>query len=229
MSNRYVLKFSKGGYARYNSHLDLMRFFKRIFRRSGIKLKYSQGFNPHPKMSFAQPLSLGYGSTCDYLEFETENYYDPDEIFQRLESNMPDGIELQWCRINNMEAKVSLAALCESAEYEVIIPTVIDKDKLNYLASAYMDQDKILAMKRRKKDKKMVEVDIKNMIRSFNAYVGEDSESIILVMDLDAGSTSNCSPELVISSFCKFAHISVLRYEIDVVRTNIGISNNLQI
>ena len=57
--SRYVIKFSKEGNIRYISHLDLLRLFKRSFKRVGIKLQYSQGFNPHPKMSFAQPLSLG--------------------------------------------------------------------------------------------------------------------------------------------------------------------------
>ncbi|MFR0902151.1 MAG: TIGR03936 family radical SAM-associated protein [Anaerovoracaceae bacterium] len=67
MANRYVLKFTKNGYAKYTSHLDMLRFFKRAFRKSGISLRYSQGFNPHPKMSFAQPLSLGYSSSFELL------------------------------------------------------------------------------------------------------------------------------------------------------------------
>ena len=58
MANKYVLKFSKDGYAKYTSHLDLLRFFKRAFRKSGIALSYSQGFNPHPKTVFSVPLSV---------------------------------------------------------------------------------------------------------------------------------------------------------------------------
>lgn len=68
MSERYVIKFSKGGYAKYTSHLDLLRFFKRAFRKTGVDLKYSQGFNPHPKLSFAQPLSLGYLGDNELVE-----------------------------------------------------------------------------------------------------------------------------------------------------------------
>ena len=69
--SRYVVKFYKEGVLRYISHLDLLRLFKRSFKRVDIKLQYSQGFNPHPKMSFAQPLSLGYDSRGEYLEIET--------------------------------------------------------------------------------------------------------------------------------------------------------------
>ena len=71
MSTRYVLKFTKSGYVKYISHLDLLRLFKRAFKKTGLTLKYSQGFNPHPKMGFAQPLSLGYSSICELIEYET--------------------------------------------------------------------------------------------------------------------------------------------------------------
>ena len=55
--SRYVLKFRKFGYVKYISHLDLLRVFKRTFKKTDLQLRYSQGFNPHPRMGFAQPLS----------------------------------------------------------------------------------------------------------------------------------------------------------------------------
>ena len=74
--SKYAIVFSKTGYIRYTSHLDLLRLFKRAFRRAGIPVAYSHGFNPHPKMSFAQPLSLGYAAEEELLEFETEDPFD---------------------------------------------------------------------------------------------------------------------------------------------------------
>ena len=53
---KYVLTFSKTGIICYTSHLDIMRMFNRVIKRAGIRLSYSQGFNPHPKMGFAQPI-----------------------------------------------------------------------------------------------------------------------------------------------------------------------------
>ena len=67
--NRYVITFSKMGTICYISHLDLMRMFRRTFKKAGIRLAYSQGFNPHPKMGFAQPLSLGYWGLREMMEF----------------------------------------------------------------------------------------------------------------------------------------------------------------
>ena len=68
---KYIIDFSKTGTICYTSHLDIMKVFKRSFKRAGISIAYSQGFNPHPKMGFAQPLSLGYWGLEEYVEFET--------------------------------------------------------------------------------------------------------------------------------------------------------------
>lgn len=226
MVSRYVLKFNKNGYAKYTSHLDLMRFFKRSFRKNGITLRYSQGFNPHPKMSFAQPLSLGYSSSCEYLEFETELEHEPSEMLKLLGQTMPEGLDLVWCKELKANVK-SLAAAADSADYKVWIPTVVSDDKLAELAAGYMAQDEIITLKRQKKDKKMVLVNIKNMIRGFEAKNYDNQ--IILNLHLDCGSISNCSPELVITSFCEFADIDIPRYKMEVERKSIKFVNNLQL
>ena len=63
------LLFSKTGRAKYISHLDLMRTFQRAFARAHIQIKHTEGFNPHPFVSIALPLSVGYSSQCEILEF----------------------------------------------------------------------------------------------------------------------------------------------------------------
>ena len=63
------LLFSKTGRAKYISHLDLMRTFQRAFTRAGIEIKHTQGFHKHPFVSIALPLSVGYSSQCEILEF----------------------------------------------------------------------------------------------------------------------------------------------------------------
>ena len=58
------LLFSKTGRAKYISHLDLMRTFQRAFARAKIAIKHTEGFHPHPFVSIALPLSVGYSSQC---------------------------------------------------------------------------------------------------------------------------------------------------------------------
>ena len=89
MRNQYVIEIKKDGYMKYISHLDMIKLFKTSFKKAGIKLAYSQGFNPHPKMGFAQPLSLGYSSSCELLEFETKDDINPNEILLLLQNSVP--------------------------------------------------------------------------------------------------------------------------------------------
>ena len=64
------LTFVKEGRAVYLSHLDLLRTFQRVFLRQGLVLRHSQGYHPHPIISFALPLPVGQASDCEVLDFE---------------------------------------------------------------------------------------------------------------------------------------------------------------
>ena len=120
----------------------------------------------------------------------------------------------------------SLASVAESAQYKITLPLSIEQAQLDDLSKGYMQQDKILVMKRQKKDKKLVVIDIKDKIRSFEARAyGDDT---LLLMTLDCGSVSNCSPELVITSFIEFADIDLPRYKINVEREKINFVKILQ-
>ena len=83
--------FEKAGNARYISHLDLMRVFQRAFKRAGLPLTHTQGFNPRPSVSIALPLSLGVESQCELLDFELERPYACAEIREKLNAALIDG------------------------------------------------------------------------------------------------------------------------------------------
>ena len=225
MTNRYVIKFTKNGYVKYTSHLDLLRVFKRAFKKNGLGLRYSQGFNPHPKMGFAQPLSLGYSSKSELIEFELNSPADEKVILNKMQELMPEGIHLLDCFTLAADIK-SLAACADAALYKIWIPTDLDEAELKSLFSKYLEQNEIHAMKRQKKTKQLQPVNIKHMIREGEILkLGEFAMIRIL---LDCGSQSNCSPELVISSFCEFAGIDTPRYDIEVEREELFFTNNLQ-
>ncbi len=87
------LKFTKTGRAVYISHLDLMRTLQRVFFRAGLPLRYSEGFNPHARISIILPLSVGTSSRCEYLDFWLTEDVPLDMIPARLNAAMPEGIE----------------------------------------------------------------------------------------------------------------------------------------
>lgn len=215
--SKYVLKFAKEGYIKYTSHLDMLRLFKRAFKKCGIKLMHSQGFNPHPKMGFAQPLSLGYTSHCELLEFETVEEHDIHVIHEKMSQMMPMGVDILAVAPLNIKAK-SLASVVDEALYKVIFPVQADSADFDAILSDYLAQESIMAEKRQKKTKKMVAVDIRKKIRKI--ALGE-GEKLTLMMNLDCGSISNLSPEQVIASFVQFSGLEIDRYDIEVERLDI--------
>ena len=87
--------FEKTGNAAYISHLDLMRVFQRAFKRAGLPLTHTKGFNPRPSVSIALPLSLGVESICELLDFELEtDGFSCEEIKNRLNNNLTEGVRI---------------------------------------------------------------------------------------------------------------------------------------
>ena len=217
MSNKYVIKFAKEGYIKYTSHLDMLRLFKRAFKKCGIRLAHSQGFNPHPKMGFAQPLSLGYTSRCELLEIETVDSQSTSDLKEKLADVMPMGVSILAVAPLNIKAK-SLAGVVDEALYKVVFPVDAASADFETVLCDYLAQEEILAEKRQKKTKKMATVDIRKKIRKI--AVGE-GDKLTLMMNLDCGSISNLSPEQVIASFVQFAQLQIDRYDIEVERLEI--------
>ncbi len=218
--NRYVISFSKQGYSIFTSHLDMLRLFKRAFRRAGIPLSYSQGFNPHPKMSFAQPLSLGYSAKAELLEFETDAPCTKDQIISSLTNNLAEGVQAVGFGLPP-EGKKSLAALVDSGTYTISFPEPYYGEDYPALAEDYLAQDKILALKKSKKSKTPVQTDIRGKIRSLEVFPDE-RDMLAVRLAADQGSQSNLSPELVISTFSDFCGLDDMRWKVDVCREKLG-------
>ena len=89
------LLFEKTGNAVWISHLDLMRLFQRAFKRAGLPLTHTQGFNPRPSVSIALPLSVGVESRCELLDFDLDGEAVPmDEIRDQLNTALVSGIRV---------------------------------------------------------------------------------------------------------------------------------------
>ncbi len=116
---RVLIKYGRENSACYISHLDMQRAFGRAFRRGNIKVLYSEGYNPHIKMSFAAPLSLGYKTLGDYLEVFVDDDEEVSTIMAKLNNVLPKDIRVQNVGILPLDAK-KLMAINHSAAYEII-------------------------------------------------------------------------------------------------------------
>ena len=117
LGTRMRMKFTKGGAFRYTGHLDMVRVFDRAMRRSAIPIAYSQGFHPHPKLSFGPPLPLGIKSVAEYVDFSIVTVF--PEIATELKKELPEGFALMDIRAVPERAE-SLNNLIRFAEYRIL-------------------------------------------------------------------------------------------------------------
>lgn len=116
--------FEKTGDAVFMSHLDLMRLFQRAFKRAGLQLTHTHGFNPRPSVSIALPLSVGVESGCELLDFDLDGQaVDCAEIKNRLNNALVRGVRIKEVYDNG--AKLKHLALLDCAlelEYDRGVP-----------------------------------------------------------------------------------------------------------
>jgi radical SAM-linked protein len=116
--NRLRIRFSRGDSVKFISHLDTVRLWHRALRRAGIELAYTEGFNPHPRLSLAAPLALGITSEAELMDVFVTRAISPHSFTAMLERQLPPGIDIQQVCIvaPNLPA---LQAQLRFAEYRV--------------------------------------------------------------------------------------------------------------
>lgn len=105
------IRFEKTGRAKYISHLDLNRTMTRALRRAELPIWYTEGFNRHPYITFAAPLSLGYEGLRESMDFRLEEEVADGEVVDRLNGVMPEGLRVVSCAEAVMKPGVLLLNL----------------------------------------------------------------------------------------------------------------------
>lgn len=118
------LLFEKTGKAVWISHLDLMRLFQRTFKRAGLPLTHTQGFNPRPSVSIALPLSVGIESRCELLDFDLDGESKSnEEILSSLNAALTEGIRVLSVYSDGRKTRDLSMLECElDLEYDAGIP-----------------------------------------------------------------------------------------------------------
>ena len=189
--------FEKCGRAKYISHLDLNRCMLRTFRRSRLPIWYTEGFNPHPYYSFALALSLGFESSCEILDFNLNEDIPFDEIRDKLNAVMPEGMRI----VKVAEQKQKITAIAK-AEYSFSLVSD-ETDELFAAVQELIASPEILIEKKTKKGLKTV--DIKPDMEILTCNKAENS--IDISMYLPAGTQTNYNPTLFIEALKKTTEI----------------------
>ncbi len=172
------LLFEKTGRAVWISHLDLMRVFQRAFKRAGLPLTHTQGFNPRPSVSIALPLSVGVESICELLDFDLSGEDVPcEEICSRLNQVLIPGVRVREVYTDGMKLReLSLLHCAVALEYDSGIPA----NTIAELAALFSSQQLVVPKKGKNG---MQDQDIIPMIRRLDVQAAGE-RTVILDCDI---------------------------------------------
>lgn len=191
------LRFAKEGRIKYIGHLDINRAMSRALTRAKIPLWYTEGFNPHPYMSFSLPLSLGVESLCESVDLRIVGEITNAEIKQRLNDNLPDGLRVIDVYDDFRDnSEIAFSDYVYKLQFE-------DNESALEKIKNVLDSDEILALKKGKKGKRRIlkETDIKQFIDRYSVSIRDDL--IVLNIRLLAGPQKNLNPSLLFDTIIR--------------------------
>ncbi len=190
---RLRVKFSRGEEVKFISHLDIMRLWQRALNRAGIPLAYSEGFNPHPRMSLAAPLALGVTSEAELMDIVISRQSSPHAFLAAVSRQLPPGIDIDHV-LEIPLAMPSLQSQVRFAEYRVEIPTTKKRGETEAAIDELMAKKELPWQHRR--DTGLRHYDLRALIDELK-LVDIDHECCTLGMKLRCDSNGSGRPEQV--------------------------------
>lgn len=210
------VKFRKTGNLQYISHLDLQRTLHRIIVRAGIPVWYTKGFNPHAKIVFSTPLSIGAESECEMVDIRIDREMSCEKIKELLNDQVTD--ELRILDVYFPKTKFSDIVW---ASYEIELHGYDISQESAQKINDFVSKDTIMATKKTKSGDK--ETNIAKMIRQFNAEFDENCGNIKISAVLNVNGENYLNPELLLSVI--FENCSIMQGKDDekwysIIRTS---------
>ena len=221
---KYIrFKFRKVGNLQFISHLDLQKAMAKVLVRAKAPLWYSKGFNPHAKLIFALPLSVGAQSECEYLDVRVERAIPPLELMEHINAELTE--ELRF-----LDAYYPETALEDIywAEYDFSIKTTGANENMAQEIEKLLKAEQVIILKKAKDKYKKIffkEVDIAPYVRDVS--VNFDGETIMINAKLSASINQthpHINPENIVTMLKdKLGILSgdVTKEQYDIIRTRI--------
>lgn len=192
------IKWTKTGVLKYIGHLDVQRYFHKAIMRAELPVSFSKGMSPHQITSFAAPLGIGMTSEAEYVDINFEWSYSSQDMMDKLNAVMNEGIEIREFKQIDEHEK-NCMAVTKAADYLVTFREgYYFKEAFTKRTQPFFFQEEINIIKKTKRSEK--EVDISPMILEFE----EDLHSEGIFMKLITGSAENLKPQLVMEAFCNY-------------------------
>ena len=192
---RIIVRFEKGYEVRFISHLDVQRAFHRAINRARIPIAYSQGFNPHPKTSFASALPVGQTGGAEWMELALEKRADAEDVKTRLNLALPGGLHVIEA-VEAREGYPSLSSCMKSARYSAETLSCYKPDRKALAAGIKSLLSGPVIVEKRKKSKGgfvTAETDIRPLVLSMEAAESDGRPLVYISGRLDAGGGLNAA------------------------------------
>ncbi len=212
---KILCKFTKLGYLKFISHLDLVDLFQRTLFQNKVDVKFSEGFNPHPRMSIAYPLPLGIESNSEYMEIYLNSRIDLKDFLIKMNERLPAGIKIIEAMYDDDE---SISNKVKSVVYAFkLLNTFFDKNKNVDIAK---ELDKINSMD-------IVEIERKRKKGKRRIFVKENAKEYLKRLELkdDAiyayikmSENGSLKPALIFDILNNYTNINMDELDIDLER-----------
>ena len=180
---RIRVEYTKEKDLRFTGHLDMQRMWERLLRRSGLPVRYSQGFHPRARLNLASALPLGFTSDSERLDFWMNDSHPPDDIQARLSVAAPPGLTIKFVQSVDLGEK-ALQEQMTASEYTVSLFDPQDEALLKGKAAALLSQEKIIRTRRKKT------YDLRPLILQLEVVPGnEDEPCLWMCLQAEPGAT----------------------------------------
>ncbi|QJW48303.1 DUF2344 domain-containing protein [bacterium BFN5] len=214
-------EITKGEEIRYISHLDYARVIERAIRRANLPVAYSEGFNPHMKISFASALAVGVTSDAEYLDIELNQAVAAAEVQERLAAQLPAGLKLKKAKYVDQKTP-ALMAVVNLAQYKVIVPSGSDFAMVEQAVAEFNQALEVRYIRESPKGRK--EIDVKDYVEQDIAVEQKDG-LVVLSMTIKITPTGSVKPGEVLKALVENFALNVAEAGALIHRTGLFIAN----
>lgn len=215
------IAYTKLEEAKYIGHLDLTRVFERAMRRAGIPQAYTEGFNPHPKISFGSALAVGVEGEREYVDIELQREMDLSEVLGSLQEQLPAGIRLLEGLLIDSRSKALMSVL-NAALYRIRLPMAlpIQAERLAEAIKSWLGREQITYTRYSKKGP--TEKDIRPWVKHLHGEIHGDE--VIFELEVRLGNQGSVRPEEVVGSLRELENLPLALESLQIKRTGIFVN-----
>lgn len=196
---RVLYRFAKKERLRFVSHLDLQRFMQRALNRTSLKIAYSNGFNPHPILSFASALAIGWTSEYELFDIKLSESVARNAAIEEMQRALPPDLPILDARLVDDKHPALMGRLV-MADYTIHLAG--DVAPIHAAMEEYWAQDTVLAMRKTKSGEKQTN------IRPMSILLEKEPTGLYARLMLTERET--LKPDLLVSTLAKMAGVEPL-------------------